>query len=225
MWFCERLLLLSSSPVLDLQQSLHRMSAASLPAASPPRSISSSFRLLPVVCPLSFSESSGSREVARRPPLPRWPSNRGNRALRKRPPPLAARREELQGQLDDWRKEYELQSRFQKVQSEHFTALFELSTDEPFARQVVERLEAAYVRAGDALGTYPGKPITVVLYTREQYCEITRLAEWSVAAYDGRIRLPVIPRLRQLDELDRVLSHGTRTLSSPRWAVAMCRPG
>ena len=117
------------------------------------------------------------------------------------------RGDELQRQLDDWRKEYELQRHFQEVRSEHFIALFELSTHEPFARKVVERLEMAYVRVGDALGTYPGKPITVVLYTREQYCEITRLAEWSAAAYDGRIRLPVTHRLRQLDELDRVLSH------------------
>jgi tetratricopeptide (TPR) repeat protein len=114
---------------------------------------------------------------------------------------------ELQRQLEDWRKEYELQSRFHELRSEHFTALFELAADEPFARQVAARLEAAYTRIGESLGVYPSLPITVVLYTREQFSDITRLADWSAAAYDGRIRVPLADGLRQPEELDRVLSH------------------
>ena len=82
-----------------------------------------------------------------------------------------------------------------------------MATDEPFAREVVERLEAAYRRVGSALGVYPSQPIVVVLYTREQFGDITRLAAWSVAAYDGRIRVPLGGALEQRDELDRVLSH------------------
>ena len=70
-----------------------------------------------------------------------------------------------------------------------------------------ERLEAAYRRIGDTLGVYPSEPITVVLYTREQFSDITRLAAWSAAAYDGRIRVPIGAALEQPDELDRVLSH------------------
>ncbi len=114
---------------------------------------------------------------------------------------------ELQQQLTIWRKEQKLQSRFQEVRTAHFTALFEVTTDEPFAREVLERLEAAYWRVGDSLGVYPSRPITVVLYTREQFSDITSLAGWSAAAYDGRIRVPLGGALRQRDELDRVLSH------------------
>ena len=62
---------------------------------------------------------------------------------------------ELQEQLADWRKEQELQSRFHEIRTEHFTALFEVPTDEPLAREVVERLEAAYRRVGNTLGVYP----------------------------------------------------------------------
>ncbi len=114
---------------------------------------------------------------------------------------------ELQEQLVIWRKEQDLQSRFQEVRTEHFTALFEAATDEPLARTVVERLESAYWRVGRTLGVYPSQPITVVLYTRAQFGDITRLAAWSVAAYDGRIRVPLGGALEQRDELDRVLSH------------------
>ena len=114
---------------------------------------------------------------------------------------------ELQKRLADWRKEQALHSRFHELRTEHFTALFEVSTDEPRARQVVERLEASYRRVGEALGVYPSQPIVVVLYTREQFGDITRLASWSVAAYDGRIRVPLRTALDEPDELNRVLSH------------------
>ena len=114
---------------------------------------------------------------------------------------------ELHAQLAIWRKEQELQSRFHEVRTEHFTALFEVATDEPLAREVVDRLEAAYCRIGHTLGVYPSQPIAVVLYSREQFADITRLAAWSVAAYDGRIRVPLGGALAERDELDRVLSH------------------
>jgi tetratricopeptide (TPR) repeat protein len=114
---------------------------------------------------------------------------------------------ELEEQLATWRKEHELQSRFRTVRTRHFTALFEAAADEPLAREVVERLDAAYWRVGSRLGVYPSQPITVVLYTPEQFGDITKLADWSAAAYDGRIRMSIRGALDQRDELDRVLSH------------------
>ena len=113
---------------------------------------------------------------------------------------------QLQEQLAVWRKEQELQSHFQEVRSEHFAAFFGSAADEPLAREVLDRLEAAYRRVGDTLGVYPSQSIIVVLYTREQFRDITRLANWSAAAYDGRIRLP-LGGAPERDELDRVLSH------------------
>ena len=124
-------------------------------------------------------------------------------AARQRSPSANA----LQEQLAAWRKEHDLQRRFREVRTEHFTALFEAATDEPLAREVVERLEAAYWRVGKTLGVFPAEPVTVVLYTREEFRDITRLASWSVAAYDGRIRVPLGGVRDQREELDRVLSH------------------
>jgi hypothetical protein len=108
--------------------------------------------------------------------------------------------------LEDWRQEPELQNRFRQLGSDHFTALYESQADAPVALAVVERLEAAYRRVGAALGVPPPHPITVVLYTREQFRDITKLEAWSVAAYDGRIRVP-LGAIAQPDELDRILSH------------------
>ena len=106
-----------------------------------------------------------------------------------------------------WRRSKSCRVASETVRTEHFTALFEAPTDEPLARVAVGRLEAAYRRVGKTLGVYPPQPITVVLYTREQFGDITKLAAWSVAVYDGRIRVPIGGALEQRDELDRVLSH------------------
>jgi len=73
--------------------------------------------------------------------------------------------------------------------------------------RVVERLEAARARVGEALDAYPPQPITVVLYSREQFRDITGLDDWSAAGFDGRIRVPVGDALDDVGELDRVLVH------------------
>ena len=113
----------------------------------------------------------------------------------------------LEMKLATWRREQELHDRFHEVRTDHFSALFERPVDEPLARQAATQLENAYSRIGRRLGVYPSERITVVLYTREQFNAITRLASWSAAAYDGRIRVPIGDTLEQRDDLDRVLSH------------------
>jgi tetratricopeptide (TPR) repeat protein len=114
---------------------------------------------------------------------------------------------QLESRLAQWRKETALQDRFYESRGAHFSVLFEGPADEALARRIVERLEAAYWRVGSALTAYPPKPIVVVLYTTEQFRDVTRLPEWTAAAYDGRIHVPVRGALEQLDRLDRVLSH------------------
>jgi hypothetical protein len=49
--------------------------------------------------------------------------------------------------------------------------------------------------------------VSVVLYTGEQFRDITRSPSWAVAAYDGTIRVPMRGALDNPDELDRVLAH------------------
>jgi len=121
--------------------------------------------------------------------------------------PRAEWTHELQQTLEGWRKEQELQREFVEARSAHFIALFPRAVDEPLARDVIARLESAYQRIGNVLGAYPSRRITVVLYTRDQFDDVTGLAAWSAAAYDGRIRLPIGGALDTPEERDRVLSH------------------
>jgi hypothetical protein len=109
--------------------------------------------------------------------------------------------------LETWRKESALHSRFGQKLSDHFTVLFEGPAEAALAERAVAILEAAYWRIGTALYTYPTDVITVVLYTREQFRDITQSPDWAGGAYDGRIRVPVRGALQNLREFERVLAH------------------
>jgi tetratricopeptide (TPR) repeat protein len=113
----------------------------------------------------------------------------------------------LTRRLEEWRREAWLHSRFFQSQGAHFTVLFEGPADEQLARRALESLEAAYWRVGTVLYTFPEQIITVVLYTQEQFRDITRSPAWAAAVYDGQIRVPVGGALERADELDRVLAH------------------
>jgi Tetratricopeptide repeat len=105
------------------------------------------------------------------------------------------------------RKEADVQSGFFLSQGAHFTVLFEGPADEELARRALDVLEAAYWRVGTALLTFPERIIPVVLYTEQQFRDITRSPSWAAAAFDGRIRVPMRGALGSPEELERVLTH------------------
>jgi tetratricopeptide (TPR) repeat protein len=119
----------------------------------------------------------------------------------------APQHKQLLSKLEAWRKEAELHDRFGQKLGDHFTVLFEGPAEAALAAKAVEVLEAAYWRIGSSLYTYPSDIITVVLYTREQFSDITRSPAWAGGAYDGRIRVPVLGAMKNVRELERVLAH------------------
>jgi tetratricopeptide (TPR) repeat protein len=109
--------------------------------------------------------------------------------------------------LERWTREAELHDRMQQAVGSHFTVSFEGPREEEVASQALESLDRAYWRIGQMLGSYPNDPIPVVLYTSEQFKDITRSPAWAAGAYDGTIRVPMRGALDNPSELDRVLAH------------------
>src|SRR3989449_976018 len=114
---------------------------------------------------------------------------------------------QIQGRLESWRKEAALHSRFQRSLSPHFTVLFEGPAEQRLAAAAVDALEAAYWRIGTALLAYPPTVITVVLYTDEQFRDITRSPTWAGGVFDGKIRVPMRGALNDTRQLETVLAH------------------
>jgi tetratricopeptide (TPR) repeat protein len=112
-----------------------------------------------------------------------------------------------QATLDRWRREQELHDRMRDAIGSHFTVSFEGPSEAALADEAMQSLDRAYWRIGQELGTFPNEPIRVVLYTTEQFRDITRSPSWAAGAYDGTIRVPMRGALDEATELDRVLAH------------------
>jgi hypothetical protein len=112
----------------------------------------------------------------------------------------------LTARLDTWRHEASIHETFSTRVATHFTILFEGPADQPLAARVAELLEAAYWQVGGALGAYPNDILTVVLYSKEQFRDVTQSPAWAGGVFDGRIRVPVAGRIDEKD-LRRVLTH------------------
>lgn len=113
----------------------------------------------------------------------------------------------LAQRLTDWQAEARLQSRFNQARGQHFRVLFEGPEDQALARRVVDALERQYGRIGGLLHAYPERSIEVVLYTLQQFRDVTRSPAWAGAIYDGQIRVPTRGADLQTEYLERVLAH------------------
>ena len=110
-------------------------------------------------------------------------------------------------QLEDWKKEASLHSTFAARPTARFNVMFEGAAQQAVATRVSNALEAAYARVGRTINTYPPDTVTAILYTGQQFHDITKSPAWAAAAYDGRIRIPVLGALKDPAELDRVVTH------------------
>ena len=114
---------------------------------------------------------------------------------------------EITEPLERWRREAELRNRMDLAVGHGVTVAFDGPEDAALAAEAVASIERASVRIWDVLSFYPTRPIAVVLYTSEQFRDITRSPSWAAGAFDGTIRIPMRGALANRAELDRVLAH------------------
>jgi tetratricopeptide (TPR) repeat protein len=109
--------------------------------------------------------------------------------------------------LAKWRPEATSQSNLFEARGAHFSVLFQGPADDLVARRIVDLLEDAYWRICATLSTYPTEPVTVVLYTTEQFRAAANAPDWAGAMYDGRIKIPTVGALQNPAELKSTLAH------------------
>lgn len=113
----------------------------------------------------------------------------------------------ITARLDKLRSDYGRLSQLRQETTLRFTILFEGRQDERVARRLLDLLEDAYQNIGRELGYYPGRPISVVLYTDQQFRDVTRSPAWTKGLFDGKIHLPVGGPLTDDSVLMRVIAH------------------
>ncbi len=118
--------------------------------------------------------------------------------------PKAARIEERLAKLS---REFEAERDFRRADSSHFSLRYDGERDDRLGRSLLDALELAYGDLTRELDAYPREPVTVIVYTRREFSETTRLGPEVAGLFDGKIRLPV----GGLDTVDasarRVLRH------------------
>jgi len=110
-------------------------------------------------------------------------------------------------QLAAWRREAGAHETFSDRRYERFRVMFEGRAEESLAVRATAVLDSAFFRIGEKLGEYPADTIVAVLYTEQQFRDITRAPAWSGGQYDGRIRIPAAGAAQHPELFERVLVH------------------
>jgi len=113
----------------------------------------------------------------------------------------------LSRELEEWRRETKVHSSFDERRYDQFRVLFEGREEKALAKQATDIFHLAFRRICTKLGEFPPDTIVAVLYTEQQFRDITRAPRWSGGAYDGRIRVPVAGAEQHPELFERVLIH------------------
>ena len=114
---------------------------------------------------------------------------------------------QLTAKLKAWRADADASTGFIERRFDRFRVMFQGHADKVLAARATEILEAAFWRIGKALGTYPSEPVVVMLYTEQQFRDITQAPAWAGGIYDGRIRVPAAGAVQSPQLFQRVLTH------------------
>jgi tetratricopeptide (TPR) repeat protein len=113
----------------------------------------------------------------------------------------------LRERLDRVRKEQRTEKNFNRDVTSHFLTKYEGREKIEAGRIVLRILEDAYAEIGRGLSFYPDREIQVILYSGEQFREVTDAPGWSAGIYDGKIRIPVGGIEQETPALRRLLYH------------------
>ena len=114
---------------------------------------------------------------------------------------------ELARTLEEWRSEANVHKSFDELRYERFRVLFEGHAEQSLARLATDVFNSDFFRIANQLGEYPPNTIVAVLYTEQQFRDVTRAPAWAGGQYDGRIRIPVAGASQQSELFEKVLRH------------------
>ncbi len=114
---------------------------------------------------------------------------------------------DTQAALDKALRDKAEEENYKENESAHFQLKYNGTAEPALAREVLHVLEEHYTEIESELNYTPPDPIGVVLYTQQEFADITRAPGWVGALNDGRIRVPVQGLTSVDSELSRVLKH------------------
>ncbi len=115
--------------------------------------------------------------------------------------------EALKARLARIQRENRTEKDFNREVTSHFSVKYEGRERIEAGRIVLRVLEDAYGDVGRQLSFYPDREIAVILYSGEQFRDVTDAPGWSGGVFDGKIRLPIGGIEKETPGLRRLLYH------------------
>lgn len=113
----------------------------------------------------------------------------------------------LRARLERIRREHRTEKDFNHEVASHFSIKYEGREKIEAGRIVLRILEDAYGEVGRALSYYPDREIAVILYSNQQFQDVTDAPGWSGGIFDGKIRIPIGGIEHETPGLRRLLLH------------------
>ena len=105
-------------------------------------------------------------------------------------------------------REGSVENNYSERDTGHFILRYEGEHSSQTLRdQILATLESAYQDLSREFGSEPRASIEVVLYTNQDYFDVTRAPSWTGALNDGKIRIPLRGMNNVNSDLARVLRH------------------
>ena len=96
---------------------------------------------------------------------------------------------------------------FAELRSGHYVLRYDGQQNERLSGEILSTLEGAFQDLSLDLGYAPADSIVVIVYSHQEFRDVTRTPSWVGAANDGKLRLPVSGLTGVTPELARVLKH------------------
>jgi tetratricopeptide (TPR) repeat protein len=105
-------------------------------------------------------------------------------------------------------REAAVEGNFSERESAHFVLRYEgRQTGFHFASELLSTLDRQYGELQRDLGFAPDGTVTVILYTEQQFSEVTQAPSWADGLNDGKVRIPVRDLSGVTPRLEAVLRH------------------
>jgi len=116
--------------------------------------------------------------------------------------------QEVKKYLEKAQREARVEEKFTQTARGHFVLRYEGGQPgEALTEELLRVLEQQYDDLTRELGSSPAAPVTVTLYSAQQFSDVTQAPAWAAAVNDGKMRVPVGDVTTVTLQLQAVLRH------------------
>lgn len=105
------------------------------------------------------------------------------------------------------RKESSVEKEFGKNERSRFIIRYENGVNENLSWNISGILDDAYRDIGQKLECWPKSPMTVIIYSKEQFTAVTSAPDWTIGRFDGKLRICASDLIFEKETLKSVVRH------------------